>query len=272
MVAVNPIGLSLELFVGTTNGLILKLGAGGAVLLLLHSADDAPVTSLCTHPTLSLLFAGHANGFIRVYDIKSGVCVRVCARVHGECSSSGCLLPLYNYCTAPCGGLGLPRCADRPLRAVVWCGAVWCGVVWCGVVWCVVCGCPRAGHHVHALKGHAREVTGMAVEPTGKVLATTGNDCVTKWWSVDTQAPLDAQTVGVRPLRCPRHCAPSLPQGLLTSVCARALGVLRVTLGLCVGHSVCTFARHTLLPTAPPPLRAVAEVMGWWACACVCCR
>lgn len=123
VVAVNPIALSLEFFVGTTNGLIIKIGGGG-LLLTLHSPDDASVTSMCTHPTLPLLFAGHANGFVRAYDISSG-------------------------------------------------------------------------RQLYAVRGHGSEVMSMAVDPTGMVLATAGNDCVTKWWSVESRTQLDHQTKNV---------------------------------------------------------------------------
>ena len=77
VVAVNPISVALELFVGTTAGLIVKLSPTGTVLLSLHAPDDAAVCSLCTHPTLPLLFAAHVNGYIRVFDIATGACCRV---------------------------------------------------------------------------------------------------------------------------------------------------------------------------------------------------
>ncbi len=75
----NPIAMSLEVFVGTSGGHILKVTAAGTVLLCLHAPDDAPVYSLCTHPTLPLVFSAHGNGYIRAFDIASGACAAVVA-------------------------------------------------------------------------------------------------------------------------------------------------------------------------------------------------
>ena len=65
------------------------------------------------------------------------------------------------------------------------------------------------GRQLYAVRGHGSEVMSMAVDPTGMVLATAGNDCVTKWWSVESRTQLDHQTVrglGWRRLRRRRVC------------------------------------------------------------------
>ena len=99
------------------------------------------------------------------------------------------------------------------------------------------------GRHLYCVRGHTGEVTGVAVDPTGMVLASTGqppvtcslvllpsrylafvvvvadrctsgwgtpgNDCVTKWWSVQTRTLLDEQTVREGVCVCACVCAAS---------------------------------------------------------------
>ena len=72
MVAVNPVSLSLELLVGTTAGVVLKMSPRGVVSRFMHAPDDSAVCGMTIHPTLPLLFSAHVNGYIRAFDINSG--------------------------------------------------------------------------------------------------------------------------------------------------------------------------------------------------------
>ena len=213
-VAFNLVSLSLEFFVGTTKGHIIKMDGLGNVLNVLVTPGQSAVLSLSSHPTMAFLFSAHADGHVQTYNVTSGT--RLASFV--PCLVAACCLLLAAYCW--CG----LRCLGKHLFGVTAHDSE------------VTCVASDPTGSMLMSTGACAECKGPgdASQSPGDYCCCVvpGNDCIVKWWSVEHRACVQEAQVWMNPravrllgAECFRGlvlCRSTCPSGMKARCAARS--------------------------------------------------